>query len=238
MADRWVTIRMSLAFAVSLLMAACGGDGGENATPTAGPPTLSPTVAASATPAADCAANLAAAPRSGDVTWEEILPDAIPAPEGWEVRKGEGEGPFLTVLDGDVAVGLVELLQFPLGADFDPEAGAAAFAVFTEEYYDSIEADRKAYYGESYVLEGGEPVAAPFGKFCGIGYGFTGTQDGEVLDEVAAFATYDRSTMYLVVASYDVGLVSEGLAFKTVEALRQYEPSLGELVAALRVPAE
>ena len=230
------------ALALALLLAAACSDSDDEATdggsatpaqPTAtgGEQTPSGTVTA-------CDINLIASLPAADLTWEQLLPDEVPAPAGWSVEKGEGEGPFLDVSVGSAHLGTIELLQFPLEEGFDSADGVASLRAWAEEYYDGVEADRTGSYGESYTFEGVEPTPVTFGAMCAVLYGFEGTQDGEVLDRVAGYATFSGGRLFLAVASYDAGNASEGIGWLDPEKLAEYEQSFDDLMRALEMPPE
>jgi hypothetical protein len=170
------------------------------------------------------------------------LPDEVPAPEGWSVQPAEGEGPFLTVSDGEQAVGSLELFQTPLGTltepPFDPQRGLVALQEWALDFYRSVREDRELTFGEEYVFEQEEPEPADAGGFCAVRYSFTGTLNDEVSDRVVGYATYDRENLYLFVASYDAANAAEAIGFAGRDKLEEYVPALGELVEALRLPAE
>lgn len=227
---------------IGLLFWACGDDEEEPGTTTETPSTATRTAtrspAGTASPSGGaCEANLEVAPIGDGLTWEEILPPTVPAPPGWEVQAGEGEAPFLEVSREGEFAGFVELLQLLLPDGFDPEDGIGSLAAFAEELYEGVEADRQAANGESYELEGEEPEEVPFGEFCGIRYGFTGTQDAAVLDRLVGFATFDRGSLFLVVASYDAGIAEEQ-GFRDAPDVDEYAPFLEDLVERLRMPPE
>lgn len=221
--------RRGLLFVVIALalvaLAACGGDDsgdGDDATPTPG-----------TTPGPEnCGPNMETA--VGETSWLELFPGQVYEEDAWRVLRGQADSPFLSVsLDREV-VGSIELLQFPLESSFDPEAGIEALEEWTSEYYAGVEEDRTGAY-ESYVLESRAPEAANVGTFCGIAYGYTGTDGGEVVDRLAGYATFDRGNLYLMVAQYDAGQAGE-LGFQDPETLQEFEPVFANMAPQLSLP--
>jgi hypothetical protein len=228
----------ALFVAVSLLIlaaAACSDDSSNGS---------APSVSLTTSPLPDpgpCLPNLEATPPAGGLTWQGIVPDPIPAPEGWSVKLVEGEGPFLSVSDGSQAVGTVELLTFPIASltdpPFDPQRGLGALQDWAETYYDLTREGREQEFGEEYVFEQDEPEPGDAGGLCAVRYAFRGTMNGEILDRVVGHATYDSENLYLFVTSYDSANAAAGQGFLDPEALEAYAPFLGRLVAGLRLPA-
>jgi hypothetical protein len=177
--------------------------------------------------------NLAGPAGPDPLTWNAVLPEAIPAPDGYTVQRGEGEAPFLTVLEGDVAIGSIELLQFELPAGFDPQAGFEMLRLWAEDFYANVRPEREA---EGGTFAPDDPEQAAFGSFCGASYWYTvSSPEGEEIERYAGYVTFDDAKLYLVVALYDAA--QPGRGFSSREALGGYEPGLGELVASLLVPA-
>lgn len=214
---------------VTLLAFAACGDSGE--------PGSSPTGSATPTPAvARCTDNTSVA--LGELSWLEVVPAEIPAPDGWTVRDDPGGGPFLLVFAGDEAVGSLELLQFPLEPDFDATAGFAALETLLQDYYGSIESDREATYADNYTFEP-EPIQqASVGALCGAAYGFSGIDaSGQEVERLRGYATYDPDSLYLFTALYDAAIANE-MGFVDAASLREFESYFGQLIAGLRLPAE
>ncbi len=240
--NRFVFAWIGLA-TVALAIAACNGaDDAPAATPTSpadatptattAPPEESPT----AEPAvADCLPNLASQ-GGGEITWQQIVPDSIPAPEGWEVRDDSGGGPFLAVFSGAERLGTLELLSFPLEPDFNPQLGFAELEEWLDAFYSDIEADRAAGYGEGYSFEAHTPQPVSFGSFCGIRYGFTGILNGETFERFIGHASFDATNLYIVTAFFDSATAAEGIGFRDEASLQAYEESLTELIESLTFP--
>lgn len=139
---------------------------------------------------------------------------------------------MLGVSDGAQAVGSLELGQFALESDFDPEQGFAALDLWAH-----IEEDRRATSGGFAVFEAFPVDEVPFGSFCGASYGFS------VLDPVAqtasklflGYATFDRANLYIVTAFYDEEQAAER-GFRDEASLQTYAPYLEQLVERLRMP--
>lgn len=241
---RW-RVALFVAIAVPVLLAGCKSGGDSDNTPTAEPSpaaTASPGPTEGATPgptpvttAVACDRNLEAP--LGEIGWEDILPADIPAPEGWSVRDDPGEGPFVSVYEGDEAVGPIELLTFAHEPDFEPQQGLAALDDWSAEYYASISADRSAAGGPVFSVEPDPVAPVQFGEFCGIRYGFTGEEEsGAPYERYAGAATFDSEHLYLVVTFFDRAVVAEGMGFRDIQTLRDYEPSFTELIESLNVP--
>jgi len=226
---------LTLTVLAGAFLAACGDDddGPGDSTPTpdeSGPlPTPTPAVTAPGDP---CEANLLAPAASGDLAWDAIVPAAIPAPEGWAVSDAEGDAPLLAVNDGAAVVGTLELLQSEV--PFNPAGGYPNLEGWADDFYAGVQLEREAV-GLNIALDDRAP--APFGDFCGMGYGYTVTDDaGAVVERYAGRATFDSAKLYLVVGLYDAAAPETG--FQSVEALAAFEPSLTPLVEALSVPAD
>ena len=232
------TILMISAALAMMLFAACGDDDDDTDGGTASPgETATETVPAEPTTPApatgECEPNTEQPAATGDLTWEAIVPETIPAPDGWAVTDAEGDAPLLAVSNPVGIVGTVELLQFEL--PFDASGGFEAMSDWAEGFYQGVQSDRQAP-GLTFVLD--QPAPVTFGEFCGMAYGYTITNEDEaVIERYAGRATFDATKLYLVVALYDEAIASEQ-GFQSAEALAEYEPSLTPLVEALRVPAD
>ena len=219
-----LVLSIAAAAAISAVVA-CGGDD-EPASQTPAP-SGSPTEAPST---ADCSANLATS--VGEIGWEDILPEgSLPAPDGWTTADAEGDAPFLAVSEGGQFVGFVELLSFPM----DPPIGSfEALQAWAAEFYAGIEPDREIEYGEGYTVQARDPEPVRVGSFCGIAYGFSGTdENGEEVDRVAGIATFDADgDLFLIAARYDAVLAGEE-GFADAGSLAVYEPYLVDLAEDL-----
>lgn len=214
-----------------LALAACGGDDEVDGTTTATP---TGQATATQTPAAGaCGANLEIDLPEG-LTWADILPPTIPAPDGWEVAP-DPNIPYLEVRANGEAVGYVELLTFPLPEGFRPEEGIAAVEAWAEELYAGVEADREASYGEGYSFERHDIAPVSAGDVCLARYGFSVMDAaGTEVERFIAYATFDSDTLVLITATHDPGLAGE-LSFIDVESLIEYEPSFGRLIPQLQL---
>jgi hypothetical protein len=188
-----------------------------------------------------CLPNVEASPPDGGLTWQAIVPEPIPAPQGWSVQPDEGEGPFLSVSNGSQTVGTVELLTIPLDTltdpPFDPQRGLGELQEWAEAFYDVTREDREQEFGEGYAFEQDEPEPTDAGGFCAVRYAYRGSMDGRVLDRGVGYATYDSENLYLFFASYGSANAAAGLGFLNAEDLETYAPFLDQMVLALRLPA-
>jgi hypothetical protein len=219
------------------LFAACGDDddtGDETASPGESETETAPAEPTTPAPATgECEPNTAQPAASGDLTWDAVLPETIPAPEGWIVADAEGDAPLLAVSNPVGIVGTIELLQFEV--PFEPSGGYDAMTDWATDFYQGVQVDRDAP-GLTFALDNPEPVV--FGEFCGMAYGYTITnEDDTVIERYAGRATFDAAKLYLVVALYDEAIAAEQ-GFQSPDALAEYEPSLTPLVESLEVPAD
>ncbi len=248
-------MRKLLVIAPLLLLAvvmACGGDDDDDTT--SGSPTTdaSASAGASGTPGATGSAGPTAVPGSAtarpvdctpntevaadaDITWADILPDGdLPAPPGYSVADAEGDAPLLTVTTDAAVAGNVELLQFGLPDGFNPDQGFNALEAWAEGFYTGLRAEREV---DGATLEGDVPHPAPFGEYCGVAYGYTvESEDGDVIERYAGYATYDPEKLYLFVAIYDEA--NEETSWTSPGVLENYGPGMAELAAALNFPPD
>jgi hypothetical protein len=215
---------LAAAALIALALAACGGDDdGETPSPTATVPT-SPE---------NCAPNQAVSLE--ELAWLEIFPHQVVEKDEWRILRAQGEGPFISASRDMEIVGSIELLQFPLEADFLPADGIAALEAWASDYYAGVESDRAASYGQTYAFTSETPTAVNVGTFCAISYGYTGTNAGEDVDRLRGYATFDRGNLYLIVGQYDAGLAGEQ-GFVDAEAMADFEPYFADFIQTLVVP--
>jgi hypothetical protein len=232
----WLTPILTLA-----ALAACGDDDDDDAASPSASQTVAATRSGGPTPTpgeptsqtVDCTPNAEIATED-DLTWDDLAPDDLPAPEGYEVQDAEGDAPLLEVLKDGETVGSAELLQFRLPDNLDPDLGFNGLENWANEFYDSVGTEREL---AGLTLEPETPLPSSFGEYCGASYGYTVTnEDGEVVERYIGVATYDPERIYLTTAIFDE--LNPETSWASVEDLEAYAPSLRELAGALSFPPD
>ena len=192
-----------------ILLAACGR-GGDGAV-VAAPDRTSTTVPVPLTATVDWTARTIAV--DGDLPFD--------------VNFCDGAAPFLCITDDGTPLGSVELASFP--------EAVTDFGEWAASFYDSIASDRVVGCDPSYVLDGEEPVAAPFAGAVGVRYGFVGSTDGRPVERVVGYAINDAGSLRLLVANAladDGGLHRESEL--PLDVMDELEPVLAAIAAGSR----
>lgn len=211
---------IAIAAAIVLLIAACGGDDDSDAT-------------ASPSASGECSANLEFS--LGEVTWPELFPSQLLEKDEWRVLRGQAEGPYVSVSRNLDVVGAITLSQTDLASDFLPADGIDALSSWVDDLYTNVLADRESTYGDGYVFESATPAETTVGTFCAITFGYTGEDGGDEVDRLAGYATFDRGSLYLITAEYDVTYEGE-VGFHEAATLADFEALFPDFIASLSLP--
>lgn len=183
------------------------------------------------------------------LVWNDIL-GQISAPPRWKVEVCEGRSPALCVYSDHGYAGSVELGTYPLErmprfqADLvaSPDGGFSALEALAKDFYQTLEKDRKSgLISTGYVFAALTPERVAIGNLPGLRYGFSGvTPNGRLLERSVHYTTFDSNAVYTIVAQAvsppPGGQWIERLGEFIDEDLRQFEPSLAEIVKHLRFP--
>lgn len=190
------------------------------------------------------------------LSWQELLGNTT-APQGWQVRPCEGDGPFLCVFNREVWVGSLEMSVYPLEnlPDFQKilsKTGATsgsgnaqtrqeqaqrlnALKAWVADYYAFFSSNRQPEYGTQITFSAQEPQVVMVGPLQGLRYGFTGQKpDGTLHEQQVGFVAFDGAKLYVISTGFDP--LSETGTFKRLEDFREFEPYLAQLVANIKLP--
>ena len=183
------------------------------------------------------------------LVWNDIL-GQLSAPPGWSVGICEGRGPALCVCSNHGYAGSIELGTYPLErmprfrADLvvSPDGGFSALEALAKDFYQTLEKDRRGGFTETgYVFSALPLERVAVGNLPGLRYGFSGfTPPGRFLERSVHYTTFDSNAVYMIVAQAvsppPGGRWIEHRGEFVDEELRQFEPSLAEIVKHLRFP--
>ncbi len=197
--------------AAGVLFSACGG-GDDTAAPRPAPTTTtSPSVV---------------------VDWEAPALD-VDLGDGFRARHCEGDAPLLCIERGGVAVGVVDLLDFPAG-------GPRPLEERIDDLYRTTTADRAQGCPPGYRFEPVPPEAASVAGGDGLRYGFAGTfADGRTSERTIGWMVERGDVVTVLSAAADEPdgcLPAEGAGHFTVATLGAAAPALERLVAGSRLP--
>lgn len=216
-----MALLLACAAVLAMIGAACGGDDDDSgATPTP-------------TAAGECGPNLDVS--LGEVTWPGLFPSEILEKDEWRVLRGQGEGPYVSVSRNMEVVGAITLEQTPLESSFLPADGIDALETWVDDFYVAAESERMTAYGDTFEFTGDAPETTRVGTFCAVTYGYVGTNDGEETDRFLGYATFDRGSLYLITAEYDVSYEGD-VGFQDTATLADFEPYFGDFIRSLSLP--
>lgn len=217
-----ILLPIAIAAALALAIAGCGGGDDSGATPTP-----------SGTADDECSTNLDYS--LGEVKWLGLFPAEILEKDEWRVLRGESDSPYVSVSRNREVVGAITLTQTELESTFLPAEGIDALDAWVDETYADVESDLLAKYGDGFELTTSAPEATRLGTLCAVTYGYVGTNNGEETDRVAGYASFDRGSLYLITAEYEVGLEGEA-GFQDAATLADFQPLFDDFIASLSMP--
>jgi len=178
-------------------------------------------------------------------------------PDPWRVApcNSKSKSPLLCVYDRETLVGTVEIGTFLLSSRADlrkklTDAGIPANAnyadpqyrsrmmtalkAWVDDYYATFKNDREPAYGDSITFTAQPPTQVTIGKLTGLRYGFAGMKKSSIHEQHLGYVAFDGSTLYVITTAFDA--MSETGKFKTLEALKRFEPYLAKLMPGLQLP--
>jgi hypothetical protein len=174
------------------------------------------------------------------------MPQNADLGNGWSVGACGGTGPFMCVRQGGRNVGVIELSTFPVESFTIPafrEAigrgdTTAALTALANDLYRSVRQDRGTICGKGYTLDALPPKAATVSGGPGLHYGFTGRNDGAVVESQESYSTLRDGRVVIQSASAfaTTGCMVAEAGELTPDQLTEFAPFFERLVAATKLP--
>ena len=201
------TMRAAVAVMTVGVLAACGGE-----TSTAS----SPTTVEPRPPSVEAV-----------VDWRVRAVEVTGAGE-FAIEACEGDAPFLCVSRGGETIGAIELATYPAGASALKDGPA----VWAAELFDTVVADRRTGCDPTYRLAPLEIEELPFAGETGFRYGFTGSTDDGIVEEVRGHGVLIGGDLHLLVLN---ALADDGCLAREgelpLDAVEDLTPVLAALAA-------
>ncbi len=143
------------------------------------------------------------------ISWDDPTKATL-LPDGWSIRKCEGEAPFMCVERDGSPVGALEIIAYPVSSfdALDPTGDPANnLSELAGGFHEALSSDRLATCGADYGFERLGPDEFALGEGPGTFYGFVGTlPDGSPSELNLQYATIVGDQIISITAiAYDEG---------------------------------